>query len=350
MKIKNNLFAPFVVLIICLSIHAQSHQNSANQKHNFEGIVRTLVFEDEKGSNRHFLDTGNEYIEIALEDGKFTNAKVSITGKLNFENIIIPEKIKVLAAHSTVSAIPVSGSRKVLVLLLNYQNDTSEPASIAQIRNKIFTDVTSPNQYFQQLSGNRLRLSGIQSPEGDVFGYFTLPFNTDYCDNRTIIVKCQAAADNLALNSGINVNSYQSVIYLFSRDNPNGNLVFADLGVISDQTTTQRIYFMNPFSDFNNSQFQYSVTHEIGHNLGLNHVSGFRNCSINVPIEDCTDYIEYADRSDVMGYFGYHLLSNYHRLRLGWLGGKSAPTNLWEFITLICILQATHRKKLHLFK
>lgn len=322
MEIRKYLLASFVVLLLSLFAQAQHHKNLANQNHVFEGVIRTFVFEDEKVSMRHYLDTGNERLLLARAGENFVNQKVSITGKLNAENIIIPEKIEISASSKVSSSIPVSGSRKVLVLLLNYQNDTTQPVSVAQVKSKIFTDATSPNQYFQQVSGNRMRLSGRQSPEGDVFGYFTLPFNNDYCDASRIIIECSKAADNLALNSGIDVNLYQSVIYLFSGNNPNGNLIFADLGVLGDQTTTQRVYFMNPFSDFNSSVFQFYVAHEIGHNLGLNHVSGFRNCPTTLPIEACADFIDNADRSDVMGYFGYHLLSNYHRLRLGWLGGK----------------------------
>lgn len=301
-----------------LTVQAQRGKYQANQITVLEGIVKTLIIEDDKGTKQHFLDTGKQLFALALENEDLLNARVSVTGRFNAEKTLIPEKIKVLDAAKAASNIPVAGSRKVLALLLNFQNNTAQPVSAAEVKSKIFTDVKSPNHYYQQVSENRLRLSGIQSPEGDVAGYFTLPFTNEGCNHY----EWNLAADQLAANSGINVNSYQSVIYLYAGNNPNCNSVSASLGTIGDQTTTYSVSFLGAFTDFYWQHFQYYITHEIGHNLGLYHVNGYNNCPAIVPLESCTDFVEFADRSDVMGYFGYHLLSNYHRQQLGWLTGQ----------------------------
>jgi len=301
-----------------LTVQAQRGKYQANQITVLEGIVKTLIIEDDKGTKQHFLDTGKQLFALALENEDLLNARVSVTGRFNAEKTLIPEKIKVLDAAKAASNIPVAGSRKVLALLLNFQNNTAQPVSTAEVKSKIFTDVKSPNHYYQQVSENRLRLSGIQSPEGDVAGYFTLPYTNEGCN----IYEWTPVADQLAADSGININLYQSVIYLFAGNNPNCNGVSASLGVIGDQTTTNRVFFLGAFTDFYWTYFQNYITHEIGHNLGLYHVNGYNNCPAIVPLESCTDFVEYADRSDVMGYFGYHLLSNYHRQQLGWLTGQ----------------------------
>ncbi len=320
LKLKHLIivFLFITVLGSLLTVQAQRDKHRANQNAVLEGVVRTIVIEDDKGTKQHFLDTGKQFFALALENEDLLNARVSITGKFNAENTIIPEKIKVLDGAKAASNIPVSGSRKVLALLLNFQNDTSQPVSTTEVKRQIFTDVKSPNQFYQQVSGNRLRLNGIQSPEGDVAGYFTLPFTNEGCN----YYDWSAAADQLAADNGININLYQSVIYLFAGNDPNCNGVSASYGVIGDQTTTNRIFFRGAFTDFYWTYFQYYITHELGHNLGLYHVNGYNNCPAIVPLESCTDFVEYADRSDVMGYFGYHLLSNYHRLQLGWLPGQ----------------------------
>ena len=320
LKLKQLIIA-FLFITVCgsvLTIVAQGDKYRVNQSAVLDGTLRIVISEDDKGTRRYFLDTGKQFFAIALENEELLNARVSVTGKFNSENTIIPEKIKVAGAEKEASSVPVSGSRKVLALFLNFQNSTTQPVSAAEVKNKIFTDVKSLNQYYQQVSGNRLRLSGVQSPDGDVAGYFTLPFTNEGCN----YYEWFPAADQLAADSGIDINLYQSVIYLFAGNDSRCNGASATLGVIGDTTTTNRIFFLGAFTDFYWENFQYYITHELGHNLGLYHVNGYNNCPQIVPLESCTDFVEYADRSDVMGYFNTHLLSNYYRQKLGWLNGQ----------------------------
>jgi hypothetical protein len=53
----------FIVLFsLSLSIQAQ-HRKIPKEKGNlFEGIIKTVIFDDEKGSQFQYLDTGNELI------------------------------------------------------------------------------------------------------------------------------------------------------------------------------------------------------------------------------------------------------------------------------------------------
>lgn len=323
---RNYLLFLTLAFCFCFAVHAQKPPHSNARSRSFEGIIKTVVLEDKSGTVRHYLDTGEESFPLVLEDENLRGAKVSITGRLNRENAVEIETLKVLQRASVKAENGVvTGARPVLVLLVNFQNHREQPATVDEVRRRIFTAPKSSKQYFRQASEERLRLEGRRQTDGDVFGYLTLPFTDENCTTDTVYNKWRRAADNLALRNGIDADLYQTVVYLFAAPSPGcaSFPIFADLGVIGGQAT-ERVFFTNAFSDFNNPQsdyFDYTMTHEIGHNLGLNHVSGYVDCSPNVPFEKCGDH-EYADRSDVMGLFNHHLLSNYHRLRLGWLGGK----------------------------
>lgn len=320
---KKALLSLLVLHCFCFAVQAQLYKASSNKSRVFEGTIRTLISEDKSGTRRHFLDAGNgKSFEIALADESVSGAKVSITGKLADENKIIPENIKVLESPRANLQATVEGLRKTLVLLINFQNDTAQPVSTGQVKSRIFTGATSTNQYYKQVSGGKLQLTGIQNADGDVFGYYTIPFTNQNCSANSMVNEWAPSADNIALSNGVNANSYNSVIYLFTGEVPNCDVaIFGDLSDIGDRRT-QRVYFADPFNEFNARFFQYYIAHEIGHNIGLNHVSGYNFCPPDQPFESCGNYVEYSDRADIMGNFGYHLLNNYNRLRLGWLSGK----------------------------
>lgn len=65
-----------------------------------------------------------------------------------------------------------------------------------------------------------------------------------------------------------------------------------------------------------------TLNHELGHNLGLQHASGYLNCPSTLPFENCSSYEEYADPFDEMGSGKFRLLNNYHRMQLGWMPGR----------------------------
>lgn len=65
----------------------------------------------------------------------------------------------------------LSGDQRIVVLLLNFTNDRSEPYTRAEIASLLFDAPNSTNQYYQETSFNHISLSG------DVFGWYTVPFN-----------------------------------------------------------------------------------------------------------------------------------------------------------------------------
>lgn len=211
---KNFFCALLFALSINLSIQAQHGHKPSNNKLLFHGTVKTVVYDDEYGTEKHFLDTGKRLIPLSFKNGDLLNSKVSIKGRLNGAGVIIPDEIKILEKPQDSSNIATSGSRRILVLLLNFTNDTSEPISTEQARSKIFTISKSTNAYFQQVSGGQLKIVGQQREDGDILGWLTLPFTNENCLNL-LHTEWTAAADNLAALNGVNVNSYQSVVYAF---------------------------------------------------------------------------------------------------------------------------------------
>lgn len=322
---KKYLLILFVASFLNVSVEAQRVKNLSGKSGEFEGVVKTVVDENESGAQKQFLDTGGKLIPVFLDGEKFLNATVSIKGRLNDAGVIVPDKIRVLEQPEKTFNAAVSGNRTVLVIPVNYTNDTSQPATVEQLRSLVFTGAYSVNSYYQQASDGQLKLVGRQNVNGDIADWRTIPFTNENCSART--AEYAAAADNLALQQGYNPNLYQSVVYVF----PSGNCSqgHATLGSIANQSQTNRVWVSVIFFDMIYNSLHQLFAHELGHNLGLEHASAFRNCPSMLPFENCQGLDAYGDNGDVMGNVSTfsppasRLFNNYQRLRLGWLKGKT---------------------------
>jgi hypothetical protein len=194
------------------------------------------------------------------------------------------------------------GSQTTLVMLVNFQDDNSQPYTPAEAAKAIFKDANAfmlENSYQQT------------SFTGDVVGWYTLPATTTAlqtsggCDTQTI----QNQANAAATAAGVNLAGYRHLVYVFPQLSSCGFAGASDVGG-------------NPSHSYINGDLTtHVVTHELGHALGVWHAH-FLFCgpAILGPLSSCTA-VEYGDPGDVMGSINDYAAhyNAFQKERLGWL-------------------------------
>ncbi len=294
-----------LLLIVLLPLSVSANNTPSIEE---EGIIEAYHVDGfESGSLYSYkLKTKNEDLNLQIEgdvpDIK-TGDKVKVSGKKEGKNIsAMGGNIKVT---NSVVAASVEGDKKVLVLLVNFSDLQTEPYTIAEVTNEVFTNV---NGFYVENSYNHTSLSG------DVFGYFTLPTAlSSECNYTQIGTEARQAASS----TGINLSNYGHIIYIF----PHSPCVlngfsWTGLGTVGGNPSQAWI---------NGSSTVRVIAHEFGHNVGLMHSHG---CNTTVINTTCTNFEEYGDRHDVMG-LGYGTHFNiFQKIRLGWLAVTGYPSVL----------------------
>ena len=211
-------------------------------------------------------------------------------------------------------------TKKVLVLLVNFIDDTSQPWTIDQVKSAIFGPSNSVNTYYTEQSFNQLGLSGKVSSDGDVYGWYALPFNKSICKELAKTPAQQQpfvdAVNAAAQAAGVDTTGYDNYIYIFPKSSSCG---------WSGQANNPP----DPLYSFINGwgTNAYIISHELGHNFNTYHASGY-NCidaaGGRVSISAACSIKEYGDPFDVMGsgfvkstYIPYHM-NNYHKGQINW--------------------------------
>lgn len=236
-------------------------------------------------------------------------------------------------ATATASA---TGAHKVAILMFNFSNDAKQPYTSDQLRSAVFTGTTSANAYLQEASHGTLSLTGKLRSDGDVFGWYTIPYDTSSCQ----FSNWAAAARTAAQNAGVDLSGYQHLIYYFPYES-----VCAWGGMADTPGTNVWI---------NGGTSYRAFSHELGHNLGFFHASSI-SCTdatgARVSLSASCTRDEYGDPFDVMGSGSYEY-SNWHKAQLGWLAGAAqtvtangtytlSPEELSSGTTLIRIPRGT---------
>src|SRR4051794_26166156 len=153
------------------------------------------------------LRQGNKQIRLQFQRARQDLAngmRLSVRGMLYKGRLHVDHVHRLARAPRTYATVS-PGPRKVAVVLVNFTNDTSQPWTPAQAASTMFTAPGSVNQYFQEES------YGAVSMTGDVYGWYTLPMTNSGCAVNT----WASAANTAAANAGVNLSSYQHVIYAF---------------------------------------------------------------------------------------------------------------------------------------
>jgi hypothetical protein len=188
------------------------------------------------------------------------------------------------------------GEQRSLVILVNFQDNPTEPYTIADTQTAVFGTASN---FFLEGSYNQTWLAG------DVAGWFTIALSSTVCDVTTLASQAQAAASA----AGITLSAYTHYLYIFQ--NACGGLGLSTVGG-------------NPSQSWINGTLELGViAHELGHAMGLWHSHAFE-CGTVTLGPTCTVY-EYDNFFDAMGnmYPGHY--NAFQKERLGWLNAGASP-------------------------
>lgn len=284
-----------------------------------EGTLQ-VVYEDYPDGHilRHYLETRDRKLALHFgghSPGLKSGLKVRVNGVLfdgEGENdstdgaLAVEREQQVLilgldgggsAGQASLELNDTFGEQRTLTLLVNFLDQTDQPISLATADSLVQNDTS---EFMLENSYGQTWLSG------STYGWFTLPVNAT-CNSTTIANEANAAA---AAN-GVDVASYDRVIYLFPR---NSNCGWSGQGTVGNR----------PSKVWLNGQFDVQVVaHELGHNFGLYH-SHSLECGNEVLTGDCT-VGEYGDNLDAMGNRNSAHYNVFQKRRLGWLDYGSSP-------------------------
>ena len=311
---QNKIFGFCLIIVLTLQLGIANGQNGDTT---IRGKIRQLIFEGNPVLYEYSLVTGTgKSYRLSGSDSlaKYVNRVVSLSGILSGSWFKVISRIEIVDNVTALTIPPPTfGERKVLVLLVNFQNNQTQRISVEEARESVFTGVESADQYFKDASYYRFKLTSLQRTDGDVVGWLTLPFNDTGCD---IHGQWTDGAKDLARQRGYEPDDYNTVFYVFPHMCT--YRTHAYMGTIGDVNNRTPVW-INAY-DFN----PFTVIHELGHNIGLPHANAYECTGYKIP-DDC-QIIEYGDPFDQMGAYSPSaalFFNNYYRLSLGWLTGRT---------------------------
>ena len=262
-----------------------------------------IVVEDHPNLSRtrHFLKTQTGRLELRFK-GKapdlHSGATLRVKGIQTGQVMALDGTDTGSLAVTVAAPLPnTSGEQKVAVLLVNFQDDASQPFTLAQANDVVFNQT---NAFMRENSFQSTWLSG------NSFGWMTLPMSASCVTGDIATAARQAAA-----NAGVNLSAYNRVVYVFPR---NAACIWSGVGTVGGATSEAWL----------NGKLELKVVaHELGHNFGLQH-SHSNDCDALPLGPVCTIY-DYGDVADVMGANTASHFNAFQKERLGWLNNGAQP-------------------------
>ena len=247
-----------------------------------------------------------------------TGAELALSGVQLDDSIVVPMSGVQIAAQvmETGEADPYAPIvRKLAVIIFRFK-DQGEAFTPGQARNTIFTGTQSVRSYYNEATYGRLSLEGALDPvNGDVFGWYVLPYNKSECnliDQYSLAMEA-AAADGFVASNYTNILTLDAGWSGCGQGNARGGAVVGG--------TFAWVHYLD----------KSAIAHELGHNFELMHANALRcknESGTAIPFgtsAQCSN-IEYGDPFDVMGIASMHHFSAIHK-QFGY-GNWLPPANI----------------------
>ena len=209
--------------------------------------------------------------------------------------------LAVVPVTSAFAASSTMGEQKTAVILVNFQDDASQPISRADAHALV---LGAASDFYWEASYQQTFLSG------ETYGWYTVPVSKNVCDSNLVAQE----ADKIATAAGVDLSTYARLIYLM----PDNACTAA--GYNSGPTLPSRMWVNS------NNFYLQIITHELGHNFGLYHSQSI-DCGANVLGGDCL-IRSYGDPADTMGSGTATHFNAAQKEVLGWINAGSSITTV----------------------
>lgn len=281
--------------------------------------MAAYVLRDQKGTITEVVGD-QKIIPNALN-----NTGVDITGVLQ-NGKIVPSKIipNANVGISTISAseILTVKDKKIATILFNFQDNSTQPISTTQAKNIVYTsnpaDVNSVHAYYREMSYGKMRLLGKNDPTGDVYGWYTIPYNGVNCSVASAGAWAASAA-SLATANGFDPAGYSALLFVFPQ------LPSCVWGGVTLNVTINGVTVPAALS---NGGASINIIHELGHAFGLAHSNALTCVDVTgarISVGGTCTPREYGDVFDVMAATFRHM-NAFQKMRLGVLSGANVKT------------------------
>lgn len=297
---------PGEVLRVAIPAHIRATLPSAAQAYvemdeEVEGDLEVLYEDRDQGSRTlYFIEAAGKRLSLHFAAEPPTEL---LTGShIRVHGVRVDGALALTSGSTSVQTLSAAlpntfGEQKTIVILVNFQDETTKPYTPAAAQSIVFTTTSN---FDMENSFQQAWLTG------DVYGWYTIPMSSTVCDQSTLA----SYANQAATAAGAILSQYTRYVYAF----PQNACTWWGLSTVGGNPSQAWI---------NGSLALKVVSHEMGHNFGLYH-SHSLDCGTTTLGSNCT-VSEYGDTLDTMGNPSAGHFNAFQKERLGWLNYGASP-------------------------